>query len=75
MSAIETGTYTDFSLTVHGRAEPMRVPVNGTIEVSHRCPLQCQHCYNNLPMNDFVARARELTLDDYKKLLDELADL
>src|SRR5437588_10041974 len=75
MSAIETGTYTDFSMVVHGRAEPMRVPVNGTIEVSHRCPLQCKHCYNNLPMNDFVARARELTLDDYKRLLDELADL
>jgi radical SAM protein with 4Fe4S-binding SPASM domain len=26
-------------------------------------------------MSDFVARARELTLDDYKRLLDELADL
>jgi radical SAM protein with 4Fe4S-binding SPASM domain len=75
MTAIETGTYTDFSLIVHGRAQTTRVPVNGTIEVSHRCPLQCQHCYNNLPMNDFVARARELTLDDYKKLLDELSDL
>jgi len=75
MSAIATGTYTDFSLTVHGHAEPMRVPINGTIEVSHRCPLQCSHCYNNLPMNDFVARARELTYDDYTRLLDELADL
>src|SRR3954453_10898718 len=26
-------------------------------------------------MSDFVARARELSLDDYKRLLDELADL
>jgi radical SAM protein with 4Fe4S-binding SPASM domain len=75
MSAIETGTYTDFSMIVHGRAEPMRIPVNGTIEVTNRCPLECKHCYNNLPMSDFVARARELSLDDYKKLLDELADL
>jgi len=39
MSAIETGTYTDFSMIVHGRAEPMRVPTNGTIEVTNRCPL------------------------------------
>jgi radical SAM protein with 4Fe4S-binding SPASM domain len=75
MSAIETGTYTDFSLIVHGRAQTTRVPVNGTIELTNRCPLECKHCYNNLPMNDFVARARELTLDDYKRLLDELADL
>ena len=75
MSAMETGTYTDFSLVVHGRAEPLRVPVNGTIEVTNRCPLECKHCYNNLPMGDFVARAREMTLDEHKRLLDELAEL
>ncbi len=75
MSAIETGSYTDFSILVHGRAEPRRIPVNGTIEVTNRCPLECKHCYNNLPMSDFVARARELTLDEHKRLLDELADL
>jgi radical SAM protein with 4Fe4S-binding SPASM domain len=72
---METGTYTDFSLVVHGRAEPLRVPVNGTIEVTNRCPLECKHCYNNLPMGDFVARAREMTLDEHKRLLDELAEL
>ncbi|HEX9459156.1 MAG TPA: radical SAM protein [Thermoanaerobaculia bacterium] len=75
MSVIETGTYTDFSLIVHGRAETTRVPVNGTIEVTDRCPLECKHCYNNLPMSDFVARAREMTLDEHKRLLDELAEL
>ena len=75
MSAMETGTYTDFSLVVHGRAEPLRVPVNGTIEVTNRCPLECKHCYNNLPMGDFVARAREMTLEEHKRLLDELAEL
>src|SRR4051812_19103001 len=75
MSALESGTYTDFSVIVHGRAEVTRVPVNGTIEVTNRCPLECKHCYNNLPMSDFVARAREMTLDEHKRLLDELADL
>jgi len=75
MSAIESGTYTEFSTIVHGRAEPTRVPVNGTIEVTNRCPLECKHCYNNLPMGDFVARARELTLEEHKRLLDELAEL
>lgn len=75
MSAIETGSYTDFSLIVHGKAGATRVPVNGTIEVTNRCPLECKHCYNNLPMSDFVARAREMTLEEHKRLLDELADL
>lgn len=75
MTAIETGTYTDFSISVHSKAEPRRVPVNGTIEVTNRCPLNCKHCYNNLPMSDFVAKARELTLDEHKQMLDELADL
>jgi radical SAM protein with 4Fe4S-binding SPASM domain len=75
MSALDSGTYTDFSLIVHGRAEVTRVPVNGTIEVTNRCPLECKHCYNNLPMGDFVARAREMTLEEHKRLLDELADL
>lgn len=75
MTAIETGTYLEFSSTVHTKAERVRVPINGTIEVTNRCPLECKHCYNNLPMSDFVARARELTLDEHKRLLDELAEL
>lgn len=72
---METGTYTDFSRIVHESVNPLRVPVNGTIEVTNRCPLDCVHCYNNLPMNDGVARNGELTLDDYRRVLDELADL
>jgi radical SAM protein with 4Fe4S-binding SPASM domain len=43
--------------------------------VTNRCPLNCAHCYNNLPMSDFVARARELTTEEHYRLLDELADL
>ena len=38
-----------------------RLPTNGTIELTHRCPLACAHCYNNLPVGDArraPARAR-----------------
>ena len=49
---IETGTYGEFSVSIHGQVNALRVPVNGTIEISNRCPLECVHCYNNLPMND-----------------------
>ena len=48
-------------------------PTEVSIELTHRCPLECQHCYNNLPMADKTARNSELTLEEYKRLLDEIA--
>ena len=72
---IETQSYADFSRVLHDTVNPLRIPVNGTIEVTNRCPLECAHCYNNLPMADAGARRRELTLDEHRRLLDELADL
>lgn len=69
---IETGTYTEFSHVVHVNA--LRVPINGTIEVTHRCPLACSHCYNNLPMADAGARSRELSTEEHYRLCDELAE-
>jgi radical SAM protein with 4Fe4S-binding SPASM domain len=72
---IETRSYSDFSYVVHEEVNPMRIPVNGTIEITNRCPLECAHCYNNLPMADASARRRELTTADHKRLLDELSEL
>ena len=43
-----------------------------SIEVTRRCPLDCLHCYNNLPMGDQAARSQEMTLAEHCKLLDEL---
>ena len=48
--------------------------MNGTIEVTRRCPLTCAHCYNNLPMADCDAQGRELTYAEHCRILDELAD-
>ena len=70
---IET-TYTAFSLGVHERQLGKRMPMEVSIELTHRCPLECQHCYNNLPMADKSARNRELSLDEYKRLLDQIAE-
>ena len=72
---IETQSYADFSFTVHQEVNPLRVPVNGTIELTHRCPLECAHCYNNLPMSDREARRTELSTDEIKRVLDELAEV
>jgi MoaA/NifB/PqqE/SkfB family radical SAM enzyme len=72
---VQTATYSDFSTLLHDRFQGRRVPVEVSIEVTHRCPLECQHCYNNLPMNDANARKQELSFEEHVRLLDELADL
>lgn len=72
---IETQPYSSFSLSIHQEVNALRVPVNGTIEISNRCPLECVHCYNNLPMGDAAARKLELTTAEHLRVLDELADL
>jgi radical SAM protein with 4Fe4S-binding SPASM domain len=70
---IET-SYSAFSLGVHQRQSGKRTPMEVSIELTHRCPLECQHCYNNLPMADKTARNRELSLEEYKVLLDQIAE-
>src|SRR3977135_1746814 len=74
MPTMGTLSYAAFSASLQNRLSTRRVPLNGTIEVSRRCPLTCLHCYNNLPMNDREARDRELDYDEHCRLLDELAD-
>jgi MoaA/NifB/PqqE/SkfB family radical SAM enzyme len=70
----ETLTYAAWSSALHGRARGTRLPINATLEVTHRCPLACAHCYNNLPVGDAGARRRELSADELKRIIDELAD-
>ena len=68
-------SYSEFSRSVHERYAGKRVPLEVSLEVTRRCPLGCQHCYNNLPVGDFGAGQQELTTDEYFKLLDEIADM
>ncbi len=72
---METLSYSEFSRRVHREVNASRIPVNGTIELTNRCPLVCSHCYNNLPMNDAFARRAELSTDDHLRILDELGEL
>jgi radical SAM protein with 4Fe4S-binding SPASM domain len=70
----EAISYGTWSLGFHKRSRGARFPINATIELTHRCPLECAHCYNNLPVGDRAARARELSTDEHKRILDELAE-
>ncbi len=71
---MRASSYADFSLALHRRVSRDRVPVNGTIEVTRRCPLECSHCYNNLPMDDRAAQRGEMSLDEIRRLLDDIAE-
>lgn len=74
MTALKRQSYADFSSSLQQRVNSSRIPVNGTIEVTRRCPLTCQHCYNNLPMNDAAARRDELTTAEHMRIADEIAE-
>src|ERR1700723_2807741 len=67
--------YGAFSAELHQRQSGQRVPMQVSIEVTRRCPLECQHCYNNLPMGDQDARSREMTTEEHFRMLDELVEM
>jgi radical SAM protein with 4Fe4S-binding SPASM domain len=72
MSAV---SYGEFSLALHEKLAEKRTPMDVTLEVTRRCPLECQHCYNNLAMGDLAARNRELSKEEYYAVLTDLADM
>ena len=71
---MELMSYAEFSASLHQRVQSQRIPTEAIIEVTRRCPLECAHCYNNLPMSDRAARRSELTYEEYCRILDELAE-
>jgi len=72
---MNTQSYGAFSQSLHQRYFGERAPLEVSIEVTRRCPLECLHCYNNLSMGDLEARNRELTKEEHCKLLDDLVDV
>ena len=72
---LEQLTYGAFSEELHKRQAGERVPLQVSIEVTRRCPLECLHCYNNLPMGDLDARRRELSKEEHFRILDELVEM
>jgi len=71
---LETLNYANFSLSLHRKIEGRRIPLGGVIEVTHRCPLKCVHCFNNLPAENSQIRSRELSSGELCRVLDEIAE-
>jgi radical SAM protein with 4Fe4S-binding SPASM domain len=72
---VEQLSYGAFSADLHQRQAGERVPLQVSIEVTRRCPLECLHCYNNLPMGDVHAKQRELSKEEHFRVLDELVEM
>lgn len=72
---MEQLSYGELSAHLHQRHSGERVPLQVSIEVTRRCPLECLHCYNNLAMGDLDAKRRELTKEEHFRVLDELVEM
>ena len=72
---LEQLSYGAFSADLHQRQGGERVPMQVSIEVTRRCPLECLHCYNNLSMGDMEAKRREMTKEEHFRMLDELVEM
>ena len=72
---MEQLSYGAFSAELHQRQAGERVPLQVSIEITRRCPLECLHCYNNLPMGDMDAKQRELSKEEHFRVLDELVEM
>ncbi len=65
MNTIEFEDFADRQFAQHGR-----IPLSGTLEISRKCNLLCRHCY----MCDYRPGEPELSLDEIRDILDQLAE-
>lgn len=69
---IEQTSHDDFYNRIRKNAYSNRIPVDGTIELTYRCNLNCVHCY--IPPNYRHINQSELSYLEICKILDEIAE-
>ena len=67
--AVPTMSFGKFSDRIHGVVGPARTPINGSIELTYRCNIQCEHCY--IPHRSGEG---ELQTDDWRRVIDEATE-
>jgi radical SAM protein with 4Fe4S-binding SPASM domain len=71
---VELERYQEFSARLHRKVVAKRVPADGVIEVTWRCPLACVHCYNSIPISDESAHRGELSREEHFQIVDEIVE-
>jgi radical SAM protein with 4Fe4S-binding SPASM domain len=65
--------YGEFSDWLHRKVGNQRIPISGSLEVTMRCNLRCQHCY--IPMEQRAKpNQEELSFPEIQRILDEITD-
>jgi radical SAM protein with 4Fe4S-binding SPASM domain len=65
--------YGVFSKTLYESIKGKRIPISGSIEITMRCNLRCQHCYIPFSKRKGISQ-RELTVAEFRRLFAEIAD-
>ena len=64
----------EFLAEVRRRIAAERIPFTGSMDLTHRCNLKCLHCYlGDLRAPDPTAH-RELSTDQWRRIIGEMAD-
>ncbi len=63
---------THYLLDFTARSARLRVPLSGSLDLTHRCNLRCLHCYIGDHSNDMLAT--EMDTGTILSLLDEICD-
>ncbi len=72
---MEVKDYIDWCTGIRQRSIAKRIPIGGSVEITHRCNNTCVHCYNNLALNDQEARRKELSVEEHCRILDQISEL
>ncbi len=64
--------YGEFSKLFLDKIGNLRLPLSGSIEATWRCNLQCSHCFLNLPAADCTALEHELSLGEWREIIDQI---
>ena len=65
--------YGEFSKRLHSKVAGQRIPIGGSLELTFRCNLKCQHCYVTHCQSDY-ADQKELTYPEIQTILDQIVD-
>lgn len=71
---IEAINYGKFSEKINEMSVQNRIPLTGSIELTHRCNLSCKHCYVNLAAHDPKAMKNELSTSQWYEILDDISE-